>query len=121
MQQSTIAVVRIEIHEQVTAMDEKNLTPQREELLRLRARIVVLERASLAALELALRMRPEELETALTIARSRLHEAYEDTTFSPDIADPTERLFLAAEVEKLMLALQSELGFAGGIQQPESG
>ena len=38
------------------------INPERIEILRLRTRIVALERAVLATLELALRIRPEELE-----------------------------------------------------------
>jgi hypothetical protein len=102
-------------------MTETNLPAERLELLSLRARIVVLERTSSAALELALRIRPEELNQNIEVARRLLEEAYEDVAFSPDVTSPAERDFLAAEVEKLMRAVQSQLGFKGGIAQPEAG
>jgi hypothetical protein len=91
------------------------------ELIRLRARVVALERCMLAALELVLRIRPEELESNLELARLRLAEAYLDPEFADDVAEPEERQRLAAEVERLMRAMQSEMGFKGGIQIPERG
>ena len=99
--------------------DDINL--ERAELLQLRARQVAVERAALAALELALRIRPEALEIFLESARKVLSEAYLDETFAPDLTDPAERAFVAREVERLMRALQSEMDFKGGIQAPESG
>jgi hypothetical protein len=105
----------------VTNMNSDDLDPARAELLSLRARIVVLERAVLAALELGLRIRPEELSQGLEVARRLLEEGYSDAAFSPEVENAAERTYLAAEVEKLMRALQSELGHPGGIQQPEGG
>jgi hypothetical protein len=93
----------------------------RIELIRLRARIVALERCLLAAMELVLRVRPEELESNLELARSRLAEAYLDPTFASDVSGPEERTVLAAEVDRLMRAMQSDMGFKGGIQIPEQG
>jgi hypothetical protein len=75
----------------------------------------------LAALELVLRIRPEELKFNLELARSRLVEAYLDPTFASDVTGPEERQVLAAEVERLMRAMQSDMGFKGGIQIPEQG
>ena len=98
-----------------------DLSPERLELLRLRARLVAVERAALAALELVLRMRPEDLEIFLESRRKLLAEGYLDETFAPDLTDPAERAFVAQEVERLMRALQSEMDFTGGIQAPESG
>ena len=97
------------------------ITPERAELLRLRARLVAVERAALAALEISLRLRPEALEIFLESARKGLEEAYLDETFAPDLTNPAERVFVAKEVERLMRALQSEMDFKGGIQAPESG
>ncbi|MDB5596316.1 MAG: hypothetical protein JWM36_3277 [Hyphomicrobiales bacterium] len=102
-------------------MEHLSIDPTRAEILRLRARIVVLEKASLAALELALRIRPEDLTLTIELARSRLDEGYHDVEFARDVTSEAERTFLATEVERLMRALQSELGFHGGIQQPEAG
>jgi hypothetical protein len=102
-------------------MKHGGLDPARAELLSLRARIVVLERGLLAALELALRVRPEALIANIEVARRLLEEGYTDLMFSPDITSSAERDYLASEVEKLMRALQSELGQPGGIQQPELG
>ena|ERR1700712_213566 len=99
--------------------DEVN--PERIEILRLRARIVALERAVLATLELALRIRPEELEAFLENRRLDLSHAYLDETFAPDLNNPTERIFVAREVERLMRAFQSEMGFRGGVAAAESG
>jgi len=98
-----------------------DISPERAELLRLRARLVAVERAALAALEIALRIRPEALEIFLESRRKGLSEAYLDETFAPDLIDPGERTFVAQEVERLMRALQSEMGLQGGIQAPESG
>jgi hypothetical protein len=98
-----------------------DITPERAEILRLRARIVAVERAALAALELVLRIRPEELEAFLESRRLELSRSYLDKTFASDLAEPAERAFVAKEVEGLMRALQSELDFAGGISAPENG
>ena len=102
-------------------MDAAAVSKDRFEILRLRARVVTLERAVLAALELALRLRPEELNTGLELARYLLADNYLDQGFAAEITDPVERTFLAQEVERLMRALQSELGFKQGIQAPEEG
>lgn len=75
----------------------------------------------LAALELVLRIRPEELESNLEHARHRLEEAYEDPSFAKDVHDPRERQLLATEVERLMRALQSDMGFKGGVRGREQG
>jgi hypothetical protein len=66
-------------------------------------------------------MRPEELEVHLESTRKGLSEAYLDETFASDLTDAAERAFVAREVERLMRALQSEMGLKGGIQAPESG
>jgi len=97
------------------------IRPERAELLRLRARLVAVERAALAALEIALRIRPEDLEIFLESRRKILAEGYLDKTFAPDLIDPGERAFVAQEVEHQMRALQAEMGLKGGIQAPESG
>ena len=81
----------------------------------------MLERAVLASLEMALRIRPEELDTLLTVARRRLAEGYEGSAFAPDITQKSERDFIAAEVERLMRGLQAEMGFAAGKSVPENG
>ena len=75
----------------------------------------------MAALELALRIRPEELAKNIEIARAHLSANYADTSFASDILDPDERDFIAVEVERLMRGLQSDLGFKGGIQTFEDG
>ena len=98
-----------------------DISPERAELLRLRARIVVVERAALAALELVLRVRPEDLKVFLESRRRILAEGYLDETFAPDLTDRDERTFIAKEVERLMRALQSDMAFKGGIQAPENG
>jgi hypothetical protein len=97
------------------------LSPVRIELLTLRARVVVAERAALAALELVLRVRPEQLTNGLAAARKGLAQGYLDETFAPDLVDPAERAFVAREVERLMRALQAEMGFDEGISAPENG
>jgi hypothetical protein len=97
------------------------ISSKRAEILRLRARIVALERAVLATLELALRTRPEELEAFLESRRLDLSQGYLDEEFVPDLKSAAERAFLAKEVEQLMRALQSEMHFEGGISAPESG
>ena len=102
-------------------MNRSALPPDRVEILQLRARIVALEQATLAALELVLRIRPEELNTGLEKMRHLLEGNYQDLEFAADIANPVERTFLAQEVERLMRALQSEMGFPQGIQSPEEG
>ena len=102
-------------------MRDADISPERRELLRLRARIVVTERAALAALETMLLIRPEQLTTILEVTRKRLAEGYLDDAFAPDLADPAERAYVAREVERLMRGLQAEMGFEGGYSQPESG
>jgi hypothetical protein len=99
--------------------DEINVS--RAEILRLRARIVAVERTALAALEAVLRIRPEALEIFLESARKGLAEAYQDSSFAPDLIDPDERTFVAQEVERLMRALQAEMDFKGGVHGPEGG
>jgi hypothetical protein len=66
-------------------------------------------------------MRPEDLEVFLESRRSGLSHAYLDKTFASDLTGPAERAFVAREVERLMRALQSDMGLKGGIQSPESG
>lgn len=97
------------------------ISQDRAEILRLRARIVALERAVLATLELALLIKPAELEAFLESRRKELSVAYGDESFASDLVDPAERAFVAREVERLMRALQSEMAFKGGISAPESG
>jgi hypothetical protein len=102
-------------------MNDDELSPERMELLTLRARIVVVERAALAALEAMLLIRPEQLTVVLESTRKGLAEGYLDETFSSDLQRPAERVFVAKEVERLMRALQNEMGFDGGARAPESG
>ncbi|MBY2917759.1 hypothetical protein HF263_30125 [Rhizobium leguminosarum] len=97
------------------------IKPERAEILRLRARIVAVERATLAALELVLLLKPKELEAFLESRRKELSQNYLDETFATDLVDPAERDFVAEEVERLMRALQSEMDFKGGVSTPESG
>jgi hypothetical protein len=102
-------------------MEQAGLAPTRAEILSLRARIVALERATLAALELALLIRPDELKTNLEKARRSLEMNYDDQDFASDVTDSTERFFLAREVDRLMRAIQSEMGFSEGKPAPENG
>ena len=102
-------------------MEQAALDPARAEILRLRARIVALERATLASLELALLIRPDELQTNLEKARRSLEMNYEDQDFASDVTDGVERFFLAREVDRLIRAIQSEMGFSEGKPSPESG
>ena len=101
--------------------EETELGAERLEYLRLRARVVALERMARAALELALRIRPEELQTGIELARSRLSDDYEDSAFAPELTRPAERAFEAQEVERLMRGIQADLGFEGGISISEDG
>ena len=103
------------------AADQTEPEPGRAELLRLRARVVVAEKMAMAALELALRIRPEELRTGIEVARSKLSSDYEDTSFASDMTDPAERAFVAREVDRLMRGLQADLGFQGGVPTFEDG
>ena len=118
---SALVPVTHEEANQGSMMNNDELSPERAELLTLRARIVVAERAALAGLELMLRIRPEQLTVVLEATRRGLAEGYLDETFAPDLRNPAERAFVAKEVERLMRALQDEMGFAGGVQAPESG
>jgi hypothetical protein len=102
-------------------MNDDELSPERAELLTLRARVVVAERAALAALEAMLLIRPEQLTVILESTRKRLAEGYLDETFAADLHHPVERAFVANEVERLMRALQNEMGFDGGISAPDNG
>src|SRR6478672_1904527 len=98
-------------------MDMSTLNPARLETLRLRARVVALEKGVLAALELVLRIRPEELDLLLETARRRLELSYLDEDFAVDVTQLRERVFLSAEVERHMRSLQSEMGFPQGSRQ----
>ena len=102
-------------------MNEPGLSQDRLEILHLRARVVTLERAVLAALEMVLRIRPEELQAGLEKARHLLEGNYQHGDFAADITDSDERIFLAREVERLMRALQSEMGFRQGVRGDEEG
>ncbi|MFP3547411.1 hypothetical protein SB748_28815 [Rhizobium sp. SIMBA_035] len=97
------------------------ITPEREEILRMRARLVAVERASAAALELVLRIAPRELEAFIESRRLNLSRDYLNEKFASDLHDPEERAFVAAEVDKLMRGLQAEMDFKGGVSTPESG
>jgi len=79
-------------------MNDDELSPERAELLNLRARVVVAERAALAALEAMLLIRPEQLTVILESTRKGLAEGYLDETFAPDLHHPVERAFVAKEV-----------------------
>lgn len=98
-----------------------DLDATRREILRLRARIVVLERMAMASLELVLRVRPEELGRNFEMARERLGEAYESATFAAEVENEEQRQFLAAEVERYMRGVQADLGLVGGVDTPERG
>jgi hypothetical protein len=102
-------------------MDVSTLSAARLEILRLRARVVALEKATLAALELVLRIRPEELDLLLEKSRKQLEVSYLDADFAADITQPHERAFLSSEVERQMRSLQSEMGFPQGIPSAEEG
>ena len=93
----------------------------RLELLRLRARVAVLERASMAALELALRIRPEELAKTIEIARKEMAQGYLDDDFAADLHGPKEREFVASEVSRIMRSIQAQLGLEGGVSAPDVG
>ncbi|WP_260695466.1 hypothetical protein [Rhizobium leguminosarum] len=67
------------------------IKPERAEILRLRARIVAVERATLAALELVLLLKPKELEAFLESRRKELSQNYLDETFATDLVDAAER------------------------------
>lgn len=97
------------------------LRPDRLELLTPRARIVVAEPAALAALELALLERPERLTASHAAPRKGLAERCLYERFAPDLLAPAERAFVAREIERLMRALQAEMGFDEGISGPEYG
>jgi hypothetical protein len=97
------------------------ISPERAELLSLRARIVALERTVLMSIEITRQLHPEALERHMENSRKDLADAYLDETFAPDLTNHEERLFVAGKVDALMRALQSELDFRGGISTPESG
>ena len=97
------------------------ISPERSEILHLRARIVALERAVDAALELVLMIKPKELEAFLESRRKDLSEGYLDAEFAADLSDPEEREFPVREVERLMRALQADMDFTGGISSAEEG
>lgn len=97
------------------------LSRERAEILNLRARIVALERAVDAALELVLMIKPKEFEAFVESRRIELSQGYLDAEFASDMTDPAEHDFLAKEVERLMRGLQSEMDFKGGISIPENG
>jgi hypothetical protein len=107
--------------QEIGMSDGKPLDAARREILSLRARVVVLEKMVMAVLELALRIRPEELEENLELARSRLSADYEDLEFAAEITHASQREFLAREVERLMRGVQADLGLAGGVSTPERG
>jgi hypothetical protein len=102
-------------------MDVSAISAARTEILKLRARVVTLEKATLAVLELALRIRPEELDMLLEKSRRQLELGYLDADFAADVTQPQERAFLSAEVERHMRSLQSEMGFPQGIPSAEEG
>ena len=99
--------------------EETELGADRVEILSLRARIVAVEKMAAAALELALRIRPEELKSGIELARLRISADYDDAAFAPDIVELGERRFVAREVERLLRGLQADLGFKGGISTAE--
>lgn len=101
--------------------EETTIGAERCEILNLRARIVVLERMTISAMELALRIRPEELDRNIEIARLRLSEDYEHSKFASDVIDVAERRYLAREVERLMRGMQADMGFKGGVARDENG
>lgn len=97
------------------------VSKERADYLRLRARIVALERTMLAALDITLRMRPEALEQIMESQRKLLGASYLDDAFAPDLTDQNERVIVAEEVERLMRAMQGEMNFIGGIHADETG
>ncbi|WP_127753263.1 hypothetical protein [Devosia sp. 1566] len=99
----------------------QDISAERMELLRLRARIAVLERASMAALELALRLRPEELAQVVEVGRKEMALGYQEELFTAGLHSDAERQFVASEAERLIRSLQAQLGFPGGVSSPEVG
>ena len=90
-----------------------DVSPERAVMIRLRARLAVVERAAWFGLVHAMRTRPAETEAYLAAERAKCAEGFGQRGWAADLTD-AERAMLGAEVDAGLAVLiadaQAELG-----------
>ncbi|MDO9425710.1 MAG: hypothetical protein Q7T93_02660 [Methylobacterium sp.] len=81
-----------------------DIAPDRAVMIRLRARLAVVERAAWFGLVEAMRTRPAETEAYLTVERAKCAEGFGQRGWAADLTD-AERAMLGAEVDAGLAAL----------------
>ena len=79
-------------------MSDDSVSPERAVMIRLRARLAVVERAAWFGLVHAMRTRPEETEAFIGSERARCAEGFGGKGWAGDLTE-AERAMLAAEVD----------------------
>ena len=85
-------------------MDTEDVSPERAVMIRLRARLAVVERAAWFGFMHALRTRPEETQAYIEAERARCAEGFGTRGWASDLT-AGERAMLGAEVDSGLAAL----------------
>lgn len=79
-------------------MDEDSVSPDRAVMIRLRARLAVVERAAWFGFAAAMRSQPAETEASIEAERAKCAAGFAGPTWARDLTD-AERALLGAEVD----------------------
>lgn len=85
-------------------MSDDAVDPDRAVMIRLRARLAVVERAAWAGFSEAMRTRPEETEAYIAAERAKCVDGFGARGWGPDLTE-AERRMLGAEVDAGLAAL----------------
>ncbi|WP_375465258.1 hypothetical protein [uncultured Methylobacterium sp.] len=79
-------------------MSDDAVDPERAVMIRLRARLAVVERAAWFGMVQAMRTRPDEVEATIATERAKCAEGFAGPKWARDLT-PAERAMLGAEVD----------------------
>lgn len=79
-------------------MSDDDVSPEQAVMIRLRARLAVVERAAWFGFQHAMRTQPAETEAFIASERARCAEGFAGPNWSKDLT-PAERAMLGAEVD----------------------
>jgi hypothetical protein len=85
-------------------MADDDVSPDRAVMIRLRARLAVVERAAWAGFSEAMRTRPAETEAYIAAERAKCVDGFGARGWGPDLTE-AERRMLGAEVDAGLAAL----------------
>ncbi|GJD95633.1 hypothetical protein [Methylobacterium iners] len=88
-------------------MSEDDVSPERAVMIRLRARLAVVERAAWAGFAEAMRTRPAETEAYIEAERAKCADGFGRRGWAADLTD-AERRMLGAEVDSGLAALVAD-------------